>query len=122
MRTPQRREDRDRGRRDDYLVVGAGASGLAFGDALLAESDLEVTVVDRRPVPGGHREHAYPFVCLHTPSAYHGINSLPLSEDRVDRAGENAGYYERATGADVRAYFAAAADHLAATGRVSFSS
>lgn len=102
----------------DYLVVGAGASGLAFADALVAEADVEVVVVDRRPAPGGHWQDAYPFVRLHTPSAYYGVNSSPLGEDRVDQVGENAGYYERATGGEVREYFAAAADRLAQTGRV----
>jgi cation diffusion facilitator CzcD-associated flavoprotein CzcO len=38
----------------DYLVVGAGASGIAFVDALVAEADVEVTMLDRRPAPGGH--------------------------------------------------------------------
>ena len=33
----------------DYLVIGAGASGLAFADALVAEADVDVTLVDRRP-------------------------------------------------------------------------
>jgi hypothetical protein len=102
----------------DYLVVGAGASGLAFADALVAESDVEVTVLDRRHAPGGHWQHAYPFVRLHTPSAYYGVNSLPLGEDRVDEVGANAGYYERATGGEVREYFAAAVERLARTGRV----
>ncbi|MGO9960144.1 MAG: NAD(P)-binding protein, partial [Solirubrobacteraceae bacterium] len=32
----------------DYLVVGAGASGLAFADALVAEADVDVTLIDRR--------------------------------------------------------------------------
>ena len=96
----------------DYLVVGSGASGLAFADALVAEADVEVTLIDRRPAPGGHWLHAYPFVRLHTPSAYYGVNSLPLGEDRIDRHGENAGYYERATGAEIRGYFAAAAARL----------
>ena len=36
----------------DYLVVGAGASGLAFVDALVAEADVEVTLIDRRRAPG----------------------------------------------------------------------
>ena len=36
----------------DYLVVGGGATGLAFADALTAEADVEVTVVDRQPCPG----------------------------------------------------------------------
>src|SRR3712207_4726430 len=103
----------------DYLVVGAGASGLAFTDALVAETDdAEVTIVDRRAAPGGHWVDAYPFVRLHIPSAYYGVDSLPLGGDRVDDAGENAGFYERATGEDVRAYFADAAARLAATGRV----
>ncbi len=102
----------------DYLVVGAGASGLAFADALIAEADAEVTLVDRRQAPGGHWLDAYAFVRLHTPSAYYGVNSLPLGEDRIDRAGENAGYYERATGVAVCEYFAAAAERLAGTGQV----
>ncbi len=102
----------------DYLVIGAGASGLAFTDALVAEADVEVTLVDRRAAPGGHWLDAYPFVRLHIPSAYYGVNSLALGEDRIDEEGENAGCYERATGEEVRAYFAQAAERLVRTGRV----
>ena len=36
----------------DYLVVGAGASGMAFVDSLLSHSDAEVVLVDRRHRPG----------------------------------------------------------------------
>ena len=97
----------------DYLVVGAGASGLAFVDALVAESDFEVMLIDRRRAPGGHWLHAYPFVRLHSPSAYYGVNSLPLGEDRIDQVGENAGYYERATGEEVRDYLHAAVQRSA---------
>ena len=102
----------------DYLVIGAGASGLAFVDALVAEADVEVTVIDRRPAPGGHWVDAYPFVRLHTPSAYYGVNSLALGGDRIDSDGENAGFYERATGAEVREHFAGAVERLEGTGRV----
>jgi hypothetical protein len=102
----------------DYLVVGGGATGLAFVDALTAEADVELTVVDRHRAPGGHWLHAYQFVRLHTPSAYYGVDSLALGDDRIDQAGENAGYYERATGSEVREYFAEAAARLARTGRV----
>jgi cation diffusion facilitator CzcD-associated flavoprotein CzcO len=49
----------------DYLVVGAGASGMAFTDALLANSEARVVLVDRRHRPGGHWLDAYPFVSLH---------------------------------------------------------
>lgn len=39
----------------DYLVVGAGATGLAFVDTLLAETgDVHVTLIDRHAAPGGH--------------------------------------------------------------------
>lgn len=102
----------------DYLVIGAGATGLAFVDTLIAETDAEVTVIDRGVAPGGHWLQAYPFVRLHSPSAYYGVNSLALGEDRVDLAGENSGYYERATGDEVCAYFTEAAARLSQTGRV----
>jgi cation diffusion facilitator CzcD-associated flavoprotein CzcO len=61
----------------DYLVVGAGASGLAFADSLLTEADVDVVLVDRREHAGGHWRDAYPFVRLHSPSAYYGVNSMP---------------------------------------------
>lgn len=96
----------------DYLVVGAGASGLAFADTLVAETDVDVTLIDRRPGAGGHWLDAYPFVRLHTPSAYYGVNSQPLGRDRIDQDGENAGFYERATGEEVCDYFAEAAARL----------
>ncbi len=101
----------------DYLVIGAGATGLAFADALAAEADVEVTVIDCREAPGGHWADAYPFVRLHTPSAYYGVNSLALGEDRIDQVGENTGYYERATGDEVFKYMTEAAGRLTQTGR-----
>ncbi|HEX7265662.1 MAG TPA: NAD(P)-binding protein, partial [Candidatus Dormibacteraeota bacterium] len=98
--------------------MGAGASGLAFADTLAAEANVDVALVDRREAPGGHWRQAYPFVRLHTPSAYYGVNSSTLGDDRIDQSGENAGFYERATGEDVREYFAKAAERLIKTGRV----
>ena len=39
----------------DYLVVGAGATGVAFADEIiLGSQDTEVILVDRREKPGGH--------------------------------------------------------------------
>src|SRR6187397_1622301 len=90
----------------DYLVVGAGAAGMAFTDALLTHSDATVTIVDRRHAPGGHWIDAYPFVRLHQPSAFYGVASVPLGKDEVDRAGLNAGFYELAGVDELRAYFA----------------
>ena len=105
----------------DYLVVGAGVSGMAFVDSLIAESDAEVVVVDRRHRPGGHWLDAYPFVRLHGPSATYGVNSRVLGNDRIDETGPNAGFYERATGAEICAYFDRVLNEdLIPSGRVRF--
>ena len=89
----------------DYLVVGSGAAGMAFTDALIAEADADVIMVDRRHAPGGHWNDAYPFVRLHQPSAYYGVNSLPLGSDMIDDAGLNAGMYEQANAAEICGYY-----------------
>lgn len=90
----------------DYLVVGAGAAGMAFTDELLTHSDATITIVDRRHAPGGHWIDAYPYVRLHQPSAFYGVSSMPLGQDVVDAAGTNAGYYELAGADEIRAYYA----------------
>src|SRR6266567_503696 len=89
----------------DYLVIGGGATGLAFTDALISDSDATVLIVDRRHSPGGHWNHAYPFVRLHQPSAFYGVNSRPLGSDHVDRVGRNRGMLELASAQEVLAYF-----------------
>jgi hypothetical protein len=104
----------------DYLVVGAGASGLAFVDTLLALSDARVILVDRQERPGGHWLHAYPFVRLHQPAANYGVASRRLGEDRIDTSGPNAGYYERSTAAEICDYFDSVLDELVTSGRVTF--
>lgn len=106
----------------DYLVVGGGASAMAFVDALLAASpEPECVVVDRRHAPGGHWLDAYPFVRLHQPSANYGVSSRRLGNDRIDAIGPNAGFYERATGVEICDYFQRVLDEdLAPTGRVRF--
>lgn len=89
----------------DYLVVGAGASGLAFADTLVAGSDADVLIVDRREEPGGHWCDAYPFVRMHGPSLVYGVDSLPLGSPRKQVGGDNDGFYEQATGVQVQEYF-----------------
>lgn len=76
----------------DYLVVGAGAMGMAFVDTLIAETDATVVLVDRNDQPGGHWVNAYPFVRLHQPSAYYGVNSRRLGSDAIDAGGWNEGF------------------------------
>ena len=89
----------------DYLIVGSGASGMAFADTLLSETSYEFVLTDRRSQPGGHWVDTYPFVQLHQPSAYYGVNSVPLGNDTIDTSGVNAGFYERATGAEIQYYY-----------------
>lgn len=105
----------------DYLVVGAGATGMAFVDALIAESEANVVMVDRRSAPGGHWNDAYPFVRLHQPSATYGVNSANLGQDRIDKSGLNAGYYEQAKGSEIAEYFRRVLDEkLLPSGQVAF--
>ena len=105
----------------DYLVVGAGASGMAFADTLVAHTDAEVVLVDRRHRPGGHWLDAYPFVRLHQPSAYYGVESRSLGNNRIDEHGPNAGFYERASGPEICDYYSRVLDeHLLPTGKVWF--
>lgn len=105
----------------DYLVVGAGAAGMAFTDQLLAHSDATVTMVDRRHAPGGHWLDAYPFVRLHQPSAFYGVSSVPLGQNALDRVGTNAGYYELAGRDEICTHFERAMHrHFLPTGRVRY--
>ncbi|MEE4283180.1 MAG: NAD(P)-binding protein, partial [Pseudomonadales bacterium] len=45
----------------DYLVVGAGAMGMAFVDVILNETNATVLMVDKYHQPGGHWNVAYPY-------------------------------------------------------------
>lgn len=89
----------------DYLVIGAGASAMAFVDTLLTESTASVVMIDRRAQPGGHWIDAYPFVRLHQPSAFYGVSSRELGSGAIDAVGYNQGLYELASGAEVVDYY-----------------
>ena len=105
----------------DYLVIGCGAAGMAFADTLVAHSDAQIVMVDRRHAPGGHWNEAYPFVRLHQPSAFYGVSSLRLGEDSIDTCGINAGDYERASGPEIVGYFRRVMDQkLLPSGRVRY--
>src|ERR1041384_4049405 len=75
----------------DYLIIGAGAAAMAFADELLSNSDARIVMVDRRDKPGGHWNDAYPFVRLHQPAAFYGVNSRDLGSLNKDTAGFNKG-------------------------------
>ncbi len=106
----------------DYVIVGAGACGMAFADALLAESPgASIIIVDRRHKPGGHWNDSYPFVRLHGPSANYGVNSRPFGDASCDAVGLNRGLQRLASGAEICAYFdAVMQQHLLPSGRVRY--
>ncbi|WP_108788800.1 NAD(P)-binding protein [Erythrobacter sp. Alg231-14] len=106
----------------DYLIVGAGAVGLAFADTLLDEDpDCHITFVDKHAKPGGHWNDAYSFVALHQPSATYGVNSMEMCPDRVDEHGHNAGMYPLAKHAEILAYYSKLmTERLIPSGRVSY--
>lgn len=89
----------------DYLVVGAGAMGMAFTDALVDHADVRVAMVDRRHTVGGHWLDAYPFVRLHQASLFYGVASTPLGSGRLQQHGPEAGLQERATRAEICSYY-----------------
>ena len=90
----------------DYVIVGAGAVGMAIADTLAEETSARIVIVDRRARPGGHWNDAYPFVRLHGPSAYYGVNSMALESGRIDQIGLNVGLNELASGGEISAYYA----------------
>lgn len=82
----------------DYLIVGAGAMGIAFADEIFTNKPkVKLTIVERREKAGGHWNNAYPFVRLHQPAAFYGVNSLILGNGSRDLSSktEILAYYEK---------------------------
>ena len=100
----------------DYLVIGAGAMGMAFADEILRLSakngndTTEIVIIDKRAKPGGHWNDAYDFVRLHQPSYYYGVGSLPLGSGNKDLCSK----YQ------LLAYFELALKKMIETGRLRF--
>jgi NAD(P)-binding Rossmann-like domain len=105
----------------DYLVIGAGAMGMAFTDALIDHADVHVTIVDRRHAAGGHWQDAYPFVQLHQASAFYGVASTLLGTGAVQQQGPESGLQERARRSEIHRYYDDILHRrFVGTGRVTF--
>jgi hypothetical protein len=105
----------------DYLVVGAGASGMAFTDALIDHAAVRVALVDRRYGVGGHWLAAYPFVRLHQSSTFYGVASRVLGGGRIQTTGPEAGLHERADQPKIASYYSdLLTDRMVGSGRVEF--
>ena len=104
----------------DYLVVGAGAMGMAFTDALTGHAEVRVALVDRRHGVSGHWLEAYPFVRLHQASAFYGVASTLLGSGQLQQHGPEEGLQERASQAEICLYYARVLDEMIESGKVEF--
>jgi hypothetical protein len=104
----------------DYLVVGAGAMGMGFTDALIDHADVRVALVDRRHGVSGHWLEAYPFVRLHQSSAFYGVASTLLGGGQLQQRGPEVGLQERASQPEICAYYARMLERMVDGGRVEF--
>jgi hypothetical protein len=104
----------------DYLVVGAGAMGMAFTDALTDHAGVRVALIDRRHGASGHWLEAYPFVRLHQASAFYGVASTLLGGGHLQQRGPEQGLQERASQSEICAYYARMLDRMLESGRVEF--
>jgi len=100
----------------DYLVIGAGAMGMAFADEIINRSsgtgndDTDIVIVDKRAFPGGHWNDAYDFVRLHQASFNYGVGSAVLGTGDKDLCSKP----------EILEYFSKAMKKMVATGRVRF--
>ncbi len=95
----------------DYLIIGAGAMGVAFADEIISRNTkLTVTLVDRRSAFGGHWLDAYEYVRLHQPAAFYGVNSMKLGSGGTDLSSKE----------DILSYYQKIYEKFQASGRVTF--
>ncbi|MEQ8797973.1 MAG: hypothetical protein RJQ08_07185 [Salinisphaeraceae bacterium] len=98
-------------RQTDYLIIGAGAMGMAFADVVFqARPDARIILADRRDRAGGHWVDAYPFVTLHQPAAFYGAPSAKLGSGGGDLASHT----------QLLAYYEGLMKRFLASGRVEF--
>jgi hypothetical protein len=94
---------------------------MSFVDCLIEHGDADVVMVERRHRPGGHWLDAYPFVQLHQPSDYYGVDSTPLGQGRLEPGDGDLTFYERASGTEICGYYDEIMRHrFIGSGRVRF--
>lgn len=94
---------------------------MAFVDTILTDTNKTVAIVDRYARPSGHWTVAYPYVRLHQPSAFYGVNSRHLGQDTVDAVGWNKGLCELASRDEVCSYYDVLMQHtFLPSGRVTY--
>ena len=97
----------------DYLIIGAGAMGIAFADEIFhRDAKATIVLVDRRNKSGGHWRDAYSYVHLHQPAAFYGVNSAELGKGTTDLSSKP----------EILTYYDQIMDKLLSSGRVQFFS
>ena len=96
----------------DYLVIGAGATGMAFCDTLLHHTSTSstpptVVLADKHDRPGGQWNDSYSFVALHQPSRGYGVES-----ERLEPVGDPNADTHRATRDEILDYYSAVQQKL----------
>ena len=90
----------------DYLIVGAGAAGMAFADSLVTESKSTIAIVDRRPRPGGPLDSRLSLRSIASAvGVLRGRFARALGSGAKDEIGFNKGFYELAAGSEVTSSF-----------------
>ena len=104
----------------DYVVVGAGAMGMAFCDEILSNTNDTITIIDERSMPGGHWQDSYPFIKLDQLPTEYGVNSIDFLGANVGEEADNTVSSRRASGRDVKEYFQDVMNKFLSTGRVRY--
>ena len=107
----------------DYLIIGAGASTMAFIDTLITEiPSVKIILVDKYPAPGGHWVHAYDYVHLHQPSLVYGVTSRQLEGSwlRSILLKRTFPWNHYASKKEILAYFQKLVSDNVATGRIQY--
>ena len=84
---------------------------MALSDTILQEQpNSNITLVDQRPAPGGHWLDAYPYVRLHQPASFYGVNSERLETYSGDLSSKQ----------EILAYYSKVLYRMENAGRVRF--
>lgn len=103
----------------DYLIIGAGVTGLAFADTLLCETPARIAIIDRYDRPGGAWNDAYAFKQLERSPHQFGARSFPISSFLSTQPDWRCG--QPILRETVLAYFETLMkDHILATGRAKY--
>ena len=102
--------------KSDYVIVGAGAMGMAFADEIFSNSDCSISIIDKRPAPGGHWQDSYSFIVTEQSAESYGVNS----QEFENTCANQEGYGHQASSKEIKAYYARLISKYIDSGRVDY--